>query len=134
MCQQLTMGLSQLSSDDAFGTTQRVESTPSHNLTSPAFQAPSPRHTNETSKQDQNDECGKILFSLTFIKPISPPQIISFNYIEYFKSFNIWLYLLTNDKIVKNDMVRLIINCVNSKTVNYRPNSQLTLLKWKTMV
>lgn len=75
MCQQLTMGLSQLSSDDAFGTTQRVESTPSHNLTSPAFQAPSPRHTNETSKQDQNDECGKILFSLTFIKPISPPKL-----------------------------------------------------------
>lgn len=52
MCQQLTMGLSQLSSDDAFGTTQRVESTPPHNLTSPAFQAPSPRHTNETSKWD----------------------------------------------------------------------------------
>lgn len=49
MCQQLTMGLSQLSSDDAFGTTQRVETTPPHNLTSPAFQAPSPRHTNETN-------------------------------------------------------------------------------------
>lgn len=50
MCQQLTMGLSQLSSEDPFGTSQQVESTPLQNLTSPAFQAPSPRHTTETSK------------------------------------------------------------------------------------
>ncbi|XP_061172872.1 protein numb-like isoform X3 [Saccostrea echinata] len=49
MCQQLTMGLSQLSSDDPFGTTQNVESTPSKSLTSPAFQAPSPRHTTQTT-------------------------------------------------------------------------------------
>ncbi|XP_056022607.1 protein numb-like isoform X3 [Ostrea edulis] len=48
MCQQLTMGLSQLSSDDPFSTTQKVESTPSQSLTSPAFQAHSPKHTSQT--------------------------------------------------------------------------------------